>query len=94
MTLDMTTVLAKSTDQMEAGMGSETLMMRVDSGRYFSVDGPGQALWNAVDGETPLSGIVDQVTQRFDVDRATCEAETLEFFSELLKQKLVTTAGA
>jgi len=90
MTLALTDIIAKRDDQMEADIGAETLMMRVESGRYYSVDGPAQAIWTAIDGKTPVAGVVEALLERYDADRATCEAETIAFMNELLDQKLIT----
>ena len=90
MALSLTDILAKRDDQMEADIGAETLMMRIESGRYYSVDGPAQAIWAAIDGKSPVAGIVEALLDRYDADPATCEAETLAFLNDLLNQNLIT----
>lgn len=81
--------VAKSDDQMEANLGAETLMMRVESGQYFSVDETAHTIWGMIDGPTPVSAIIRTLLERYDVDPETCERQTLSFLDDLLTQKLI-----
>lgn len=82
-------VIVKRDDQMEASIGSETLVMRVDSGYYYSVDETGQAIWAAIEGPTPVNAIVEALLDQYDVEQETCETETLTFLNDLLAQNLI-----
>lgn len=90
MTIGIRDTIAKCDDQMEADIGAETLMMRMDSGRYYSVDGPAQSIWAAIDGPTRVESIVELLLERYDVDRETCETQTLALLDDLLAQQLIT----
>lgn len=81
----------KNVGHTEADIGAETLMMQVSSGRYYSVDGPAQTIWANIEGPTSVNGLVDLLLTRFDVDRETCEAETIAFLKDLHSNKLVVT---
>lgn len=94
MNLTIHDVVAKRDDQVEADIGSETLLMRVDSGRYYSVEETGRAIWTIIDGRTPVKAIVEALLEQYDVDRETCEAQTLSFLDDLLAQNLITQLKA
>ena len=89
MVTSLDAVVIRREDHLSEDIGDETLMMRIATGRYFSLEGPGQAVWRAIDGVTPVSGIVMALRQRFDVDREACEAETLLFLNELIEEELI-----
>lgn len=93
MTVSLTSVLTKSTDQLSTEIGAETLMMRVENGRYYSVDGPAQAIWDLIDGQRTVADIIQDLTDTYDVDAATCKSDTLDFAQALAKEELVTVQG-
>lgn len=76
---------------MEAELGAETLMMRVETGCYFSVQGSAQFIWAAIDGKRSVGDIVDLLMERYEVDRAACEAQTIDFLKQLAAQDLVAS---
>lgn len=88
--LGINDIVVKSDDQMETDLGTETLMMRVETGMYYSVDGTSRAIWTAIDGPTRVSDIVDALLQRYDIDRETCTAQALSFLNDLQAQGLIS----
>ncbi|SDK67316.1 Coenzyme PQQ synthesis protein D (PqqD) [Aliiruegeria lutimaris] len=89
MHLSLDDIVTKRAGQMEADIGAETLMMRIDSGRYFSVSETGLAIWREMDGEVRVSSIVDALLGTYDVGRMECEAETLRFLNDLMTHDLI-----
>lgn len=81
--------IAKSDGSIEANTGSEVLIMRVDSGCYFSMDGVAKGIWAAIDGPTPIRQIIDEQIKAYDSDSQLTESETLAFLSDLLEHKLI-----
>lgn len=89
MTIAMHDVITKGDGHIEADIGSEILIMRVESGKYFSMDGVAQKIWAAIDGLTQVRSIITQQLEAYNVDRQVAEAETLAFLNDLLEQKLI-----
>jgi hypothetical protein len=51
-------------------LASETVILRADDSGLYVLNEIGTILWQAADGATPLSVIVEQmVCPRFDIDR-------------------------
>src|SRR5712691_1086844 len=46
-------------------------------------------IWQALDGSRSIAEIIDQIHQRFDVDRKTAENDVLQFVKELVKREMV-----
>ncbi|MDU8913530.1 lasso peptide biosynthesis PqqD family chaperone [Aestuariicoccus sp. MJ-SS9] len=89
MTVTLDDIIVKKSGQMEANIGSETLMMSVDLGRYYSVSEVGQAIWQEIDRPIRVSSIVDVLMRSYDVERTACEEETLRFLNDLMDQHLI-----
>ena len=49
----------------------------------------GTRIWELVDGERSVRGIVEAIHDEFDVDQETAEADVLEFLEELHSRDLV-----
>lgn len=49
----------------------------------------GTRIWELVDGERTVAGIVTAIFEEFDVDRETAEEDVQEFLGELQRRDLV-----
>ncbi|KHQ50147.1 PqqD family protein [Mameliella alba] len=88
-TIAATDVFSLRDDQMSADLGSELLMMRVDTGHYYSVEDTAKAIWELIDGQRDVEGIVQALMAEYEVDYDTCITETRTFLANLLTQDLV-----
>ena len=63
--------------------GGMIIMSPIDS-RFFALSHAAAAIWQAADGETPLSEIVStRICSEFDVDPDTAEKDAQQFVDEL-----------
>jgi len=58
------------------------IMSAVDS-TFFTLDEVATLIWQAADGQTPLSGIAAKICQQFDVDQEQAERDAEQFVDEL-----------
>ena len=79
-----TIYLTKSTDIAARTLGDETIIMSTVDSTIFMLNPIGTAIWNAADGKTPLSRIVEErVCAEFDVTDEQASADAKEFVDEL-----------
>ena len=65
-------------------LGSETMIMSATDSTFFTLDEVATAIWQAADGQTPLSEIVaGKICQEFDVSQETAVRDAEEFVEEL-----------
>jgi hypothetical protein len=55
----------------------------------FALNGVGLRIWELLDGETPLDGVLSGLLERFDVPAAEAEADLLAFVGRLEAAHLV-----
>ena len=70
----------------------ETVLLDLESGMYFGLDGVGQLIWQSVsEGRTPgeIAGII---VAEYEVDEEQALADTLDFTSDLVERGLLKTA--
>jgi hypothetical protein len=69
---------------------NDTLILCPDDSGLFVLNELGTAIWEAADGRTPLTAIVEQVICReFEVDAATALHDAVEFVEELRQQRVL-----
>lgn len=68
---------------------SETILLDVDSGCFFTLDQVGARIWDLCDGSASVSEIVTIVCNEYDADRDTVEADVLELLTELSRERLL-----
>jgi Coenzyme PQQ synthesis protein D (PqqD) len=64
-------------------LGSEMMIMSATDSTFFTLDEVATVIWQAADGQTPLSQIALGICQQFDVDQQQAEADAEQFVGEL-----------
>jgi len=78
------TYLAKSVDIAARRLGDETIIMSTLDSTIFMLNPTATAIWQAADGNTPLSRIIeDTVCAEFDVPVEEASADAQQFVEEL-----------
>jgi hypothetical protein len=79
-------------------VGREALLVPVrnrvgDLDSIFTLNETAIAVWEAIDGRTPLAGVVDKLCDDFDVDREHAAADAAEVVRTLVEAGLLEAAG-
>ena len=84
------TYLTQSADIASRTIGDDTIIMSTLDSTIFMLNSVGTAIWNAADGATPLSRIIqEQVCAEFDVTDEQAFADAKEFIDELSKHGIL-----
>ena len=83
------TVLNRKAEIVTANMDGETVMMCIETGKYYNLGTIGGKIWALLETEKTFSQLVDCLTEEYDVERARCETETETFLRELAEQGLL-----
>jgi hypothetical protein len=70
-------------------LDGEMVILNLDSGVYFGLNGPGAAIWNYIQSEHSLEEIIEYLLLEYKVDRARCEGEVRSLIQKMLSQGLV-----
>jgi len=70
------------------------MMVDVQSGACFRLNGVGAALWSALSAGRTLGEAVDAVVARYDTTQAVAEEDARRLVAELLAAKLITARRA
>jgi Coenzyme PQQ synthesis protein D (PqqD) len=78
-------IVARGTRVAARKVAGEMVILSADDSSLYVLNDLGTAVWEAVDGRTPLSAIVDAVVCReYDVDRESALRDLQEFVDGLV----------
>jgi hypothetical protein len=84
------TNLAKQIDRFtETDIDDEIVVMRLDTGEFFSLAGTGAAAWRLIDGTRDRAGLINALAAEFDGEEAEIAADVDEFLLQLKEFGLV-----
>ena len=84
------TRVCRGTSILTGGISSETVMMSVESGRYYGLDDIGSAIWQRLEAPRRFGDLVDQLAADYDADRATIADDVRTLLAEMAMHGLVT----
>lgn len=82
----------RNPDLIAADMNGEVVMMNLERGAYFGLDGVGSRIWALIESAVAPDEIVAALTAEYAVDAETCKADVERFLAELIENGLAVRA--
>lgn len=79
---------------LRAELAEQTLMLDVESGRYFALDAVGSRIWALLESSRSLPEICAALCLEYDVDPTRCEIEVADLMRKLDEAGLVDVVPA
>ena len=80
-------------DRVLARQAAGTLvLLDLDSGQYFSLDGVGARAWELCDGERDVGAILDTLGEEYDAPIEVVREDLVAFLREMLDEALLVGA--
>ncbi len=76
-------------DALSRQVGGETVIIDLATEEYFGLNAVGTLLWRGLEEGRPLPAVLDQVVERFEVDRDRAEADLTGLLAALVEAGLV-----
>ena len=67
----------------------DVVILSTENAQYFGAETTGAMIWRLLEAPTSIAAICENLIQQFDVDKASCEAEVLEFVGQLKAAGLI-----
>ena len=83
------TRLSIPTQVMSRLVGEETVLLDLQSGMYFGLDGVGKRVWESIGAGLTLGETSEVIMSEFEVDEATAQSDVFEFVSDLVERGLL-----
>jgi pyrroloquinoline quinone biosynthesis protein D len=66
------------------------LLLEVDGGMYFSLDGVGRRVWTLCDGTRSVEEVVDVICGEYDAPKEVIDADVRDLLSQLEAERLLS----
>jgi hypothetical protein len=82
-------IVQRDPDVIAAAADQDLVMVSLANGFYYGVSEVAREIWEAIEQPTKVSDLIDDLSATYNIDRSTCEEETLSFLEDLLTEKLL-----
>lgn len=65
-------------------LGDDIVMMNTKTGNYLGLNSVSADIWKLLEQPITAGTIIDNLTIKYDVDRESCETQTLECLDKML----------
>lgn len=71
-------------------VGDETVLLNLETGLYFGLDGVGKRIWESIAEGINLEQVAAVIVNEYDVDEVQANTDVIEFASDLVERGLLT----
>lgn len=84
------TVLKRKDGLMAADMNGSTVMMDIETGKYYNLGETGGCIWALLEEPLSAGNLVDRLICEYNVSREQCMEDVLPFLESLVERGLIT----
>jgi hypothetical protein len=70
-------------------LNNEMVLMNLDTGNYIGLNEISTQIWKILDKPSEVAELISILTQKYNVDRETCEQQTIVFLEKMLAQDMI-----
>lgn len=82
-------IIKQTGDVVASEIDGETVMMSIENGEYYGLDGIGSHIWELIRKRIKVSDLIDCLMKKYEVDFDTCEKDVMAFLNELNQDNIL-----
>ncbi|MGC9293460.1 MAG: PqqD family protein [Acidobacteriaceae bacterium] len=79
----------RTQDMLSTELDQETVLMSIDAGAYYGLEGVAQSTWKILESPLTFSALVDRMVQEYHVSPETCATDLQRFLSAMEQEGLL-----
>ena len=87
--LNPSCIVQRDLSVIAAAADTDLVMVSVTNGFYYAVSDVAREIWEAIEVRKKISTLIDELSMTYNIDRDTCEEQTLSFLDDLLEENLL-----
>lgn len=87
--IQLKTIVNQSKDIDATDLNGEKVMMNLEKGKYFALNGVGSRIWEIIYEPITVQGTIDTLVQEYEVEYEVCKNSVLEFLERLNDDELI-----
>ena len=88
----MSAMFRRSDEVMTAPLDDKLLMLSIQKGKYYNLNGAGPRIWELLEHPTSEEALVDALFAEYDVTREVCAEQVAAFLAALRERGLLAEA--
>jgi hypothetical protein len=81
--------VVRDDEPLVANVDGEIMILSAKAEAYFGLGETGSRIWEMIATRRRVSDVCAELVNDYDVDRQTCERDTLAFLTKLLEDRLI-----
>lgn len=81
--------LVRVDDLLSTELDQETVLMSIDAGAYYGLEGTARTIWEHLAHPITFSALVDELVAEYRVEPEDCVADLEKFLAEMEREGLV-----
>jgi hypothetical protein len=81
--------LSRVQNLLSTELDQETVLMSIDAGAYYGLEGPARSIWEILETPLTFSALVDRLVEEYQVSPDTCAADLERFLGEMEREGLL-----
>lgn len=90
MELTSETLLIRNTGILTNEIGTETVMMSIEQGKYYGTNKTGSYIWKVLETPMTFGSLCARLASDFSISEAKCVEEAKPFVDEMQRQNIIT----
>jgi len=87
--LNLDCIVQRDPDVIAAEADQDLVMVSIANGFYYGVSDVAREICEAIEHPRKIEDLVDHLTATYNVDRSSCEEQTLSFLENLRTERLL-----
>lgn len=82
-------ILNRKTGIMTADMKGATVMLDIETGKYYNLGDVGGRIWEILEEEMTIKQLIEKLMQEYDVTEEQCQKDIEPFLEKMMERGLV-----
>jgi hypothetical protein len=81
--------LSRASDLLSTELDQETVLMSIDAGSYYGLEGPAQNVWEKLETPITFSQLIEHLVKEYQVSPDVCASDLQKFLAEMEREGLL-----
>jgi hypothetical protein len=81
--------LSRAKEMISTDLDQETVLMSIDAGAYYGLEGPARSIWESLATPLTFSALVDRLVKEYSVAPETCAVDVAPFLNKMEEEGLL-----
>jgi hypothetical protein len=81
--------LTRASDLLSTELDQETVLMSIDAGAYYGLEGPARSIWAKLETPLTFSALIASMVEEYEVSPEQCASDLEPFLAHMEREGLL-----